>query len=104
MMSCMPEVPESAIPAAAWGISCRAVPAEEIAGQDPFRGHGLRLEGAPGRVLSVDDVHEGTGMAQVVLYGGGEVIWVRLGQDDNGADVMSRWQAWLAQEGVTDST
>jgi hypothetical protein len=98
----MTEVPASAIPEGAWGLHGEALTAEQVAAEDPFLGYGVRLDGLPGRTLMTDDVHEATGLSQVIIHGGA-TIWVRLEPGYSAEGVRSSWQAWLTREEVTGS-
>ena len=87
-------VPESAIPASAWGISCQVPTAEQIAAADPFGGNGVRLEIPPGVEVSIEDIQQATGLTHVVLFPDGGVAWAE--RDPGISGIAIRWLHWLA--------
>jgi hypothetical protein len=86
-------VPASAIPERAWGISGRALTAEEIAQADPFAGLGVKLEWPEGREVTIEDVQQAIGCEHVVMFPG--CAWVE--RYYNCGDLAMRWAAWLAR-------
>jgi hypothetical protein len=94
----MPEVPVSAIPAAAWGLSGRALTPEEIAAADPFEGRGVRLDFPADREVSISDVQAVTGLGHVVLFSSG-TAWAdtrtSAASPAIAEDLRARWAAWL---------
>jgi hypothetical protein len=94
----MPEVPASAIPAAAWGISGRALTEREIAAADPFEGRGVRLDVPAGREITIADVQRVTGLAGIVLFASG-TAWAdtraSVASPAIAEDLRARWAAWL---------
>lgn len=106
MTSSTPEgltVPASVIPAAAWGLSGRALSPEEIAAADPFGGHGIRLDIPAGRDVTIADIQQATGLEHVVLFSCG-IAWAEREPGFGEGFIWFRWQSWLAREEVTDST
>jgi hypothetical protein len=93
----MPEVPVSAIPAAAWGISGHALTADEIAAGDPFGGNGERLDIPPDMDLSIEDIQNATGMSHVVLFSSARVAWIE--REPGVGGIKFRWLAWVARHG-----
>jgi hypothetical protein len=92
----MPEVPASAIPAAAWGISWQARTAGDIAADDPFGGRGAKLEFDPGREITLTEIQLVTGLEHVVLFPDQGCAWADTsGGPDRPDIVRAHWAAWL---------
>lgn len=91
-------VPAAAIPAGAWGISCQAPTAEEIAVSDPFGGNGERLDIPPDMNVTIEDVQRATGMSHVVLFSAARVAWVE--REPGVGGIRFAWLSWLARNGA----
>lgn len=89
-------VPERFIPAGAWGMSARALTAEEVEALDPFGGDGIELLIPEGRTVAVSDVQDATGIAHVTVSA------ARAWADGSGLDrerreaVKREWKHWLS--------
>jgi hypothetical protein len=100
---CMPEVPASAIPESAWGISGRVLTTGEMAAADPFGGTGVRLDIPAGREITVADVQAATKLEHVIVFPAQRIAWAeRIPAIGDLAQL--RWQAWLTREEVTEDT
>jgi hypothetical protein len=91
----MPEVPASAIPAEAWGISCRARTAAEIAADDPFGGKGVRLDIPEGRAVSIEEIQRVVRLDHVMLFPDAGIAWVESGPIGEEL-IWIRWGRWRA--------
>jgi hypothetical protein len=91
----MPEVPASAIPESAWGISCRARTEAEIAADDPFGGKGVRLDFPPGRKVTIEDIQRVIRLEHVVLFPDSGIAWAESGPIGEEL-IWIRWGRWLA--------